>query len=101
MTSTPTPTAGDVYEHELVPPQGGRVRRALAGVSDAIANVEGGPVEVVSVGDVVVRRRDDGSEVLREAGGGSEEAAQTVRHLEGQLATLSPEEFRERWGIGS
>jgi hypothetical protein len=39
--------------------------------------------------------------VLRVAAGASEEAAQTLRHVEEQLGTLSPDEFRDRWGIAT
>ena len=101
MTSTPSPTAGDVYEHELTASRGGRVRRALSGVANAVVNVEGGPLELASVGDVVVRRRADGVEVLRVPAGPSEEAALTLEEIEEQLRSVTPDAFRERWGIDS
>ena len=99
MSTAPEQVAADVYDHELTAPRGGRVRRALAGVVDLVASVDAGPLGLGSVGDVVVRRRDDGVEVLRVTAGPPEEAAATVRELDAQLRTLTPEEFRGRWGI--
>lgn len=97
--STPAPVADEIYELELCPARRGRVRRVLGGILDALLSVDAGPLELASVGDVVVRRRDDGLEVLRVAAGPPEEAAATLAEVEEQLRTLTPAEFRHRWGF--
>lgn len=94
-----TPLAGDLYEHQLEPPERGRVWRTLVAAADLVAASAGGLLELSSVGDVVVRQRADGMEVLRVPAGPPDEAAQVLEHLREQLATLSPGEFRERWGL--
>jgi hypothetical protein len=94
------PVAGDEYAVELVAYTGPRALRRLAltvamALAAVVINDLGGP----SVGQLVVRRRD-GTEVLRIDAGNEEEAALLVGHVREQLATLSPDEFRERWDIG-
>ncbi|RYJ07548.1 MAG: hypothetical protein EON52_00645, partial [Actinomycetales bacterium] len=55
-----------------------------------------GVLDEPSFGDVVVRRRDDASEVLRVAVHGSEETAIQVAHVRAQLDDLTEDEFLER-----
>jgi hypothetical protein len=47
----------------------------------------------------VVRRRRDGGLELRVPAGGPEAAAVLLDVMRSQLESLSPEEFREGWGI--
>lgn len=92
-------TAVEIYRHELAPMRRGRLRRVLVGTVDLVAAMVGGLLELSSAGDVLVVRRSDEREVLRVPGGPPEEAAQLMHHVGQQLATLSPAEFRKRWGI--
>ena len=97
MDEQPSVIAADIYDVELTPPRHGPVRRVVSGVIDTVAAVGGGLIDVSTAGDLVVRRRADGHEVFRVPGGGPEEAAHTIEHVEAQLRTLTPEEFRDRW----
>lgn len=92
-------SAADLYVAVLDRPDRGRVRRAADAVLDLAGAAVGGLLELSSAGSIVVRRRTDDVEVLRVDGGNAEEAATLLHHVRGQLAELSPEEFRERWGI--
>lgn len=58
-----------------------------------------GVIDEPSYGDVVVRRRDDGSEVLRVPVHGAEETAIQVAHVRAQLDDLTEDEFLEHWSI--
>lgn len=94
--------AGDLYQHRLEPQQGGRLRRALRAayvLGDVVAASVAAPLDPLSAGDVVVRRRTEEVEVLRVAAGPSEEAARLLAHIGEQLETMSPEEFHETWSI--
>ena len=52
-----------------------------------------------SIGEWVVRRRDDGREVQRIDAGADEEASILRSELYRQLDELSAEEFEERWSL--
>lgn len=91
--------ARDLYTHLLEPLRRGRLRRAAVLAVDVIASALSAPSDLSSAGDVVVRRRADGAEVLRVPVGPPEEAAQVSAHVEQQLADMSPAEFRKTWGI--
>ncbi|MCD4535953.1 hypothetical protein LRP67_17835 [Nocardioides sp. cx-169] len=99
MTAEEPALAGDVYAHVLETLRRGRLRRAAILAVDVVASVLSAPSELSSAGDVVVRRRADGVEVLRVPVGPPEEAAQISAHVEQQLAGMSPAEFRATWGI--
>lgn len=91
--------AGDLYEHRLEPHERGRLRRAVVAAVDLVAAATVGLLELSSAGEVVVRRRADGAEVLRVPAGPAEEAAQLLTHVREQLRTLSPADFRDAWGL--
>lgn len=100
MTATLDPLSGsEVYEHSLEPRHRGPVRRVVLGALDLWCATTGGLLELTRAGDVVVRRRSDGVEELRVPAGPPEDAAPILDLVREQLETLSPAEFRERWGI--
>ena len=100
MTTDEPVLAGDLYRHRLEAHERGRLRRAAVLAADLVASATVGLLELSSAGEVVVRCREDDLEVLRVPAGPPEEAAQLMAHVEEQLASLSPVEFREAWGIG-
>ncbi|WP_193612332.1 hypothetical protein [Nocardioides lijunqiniae] len=99
MTTDDPTLAADVYTRALEPHRRGRLRRTAVVAADIVASSLGGLLELSSAGEVVVRRRADDREVLRVPAGPPEEAAQLVAHVEEQLTSMSPAEFREAWGI--
>jgi hypothetical protein len=100
MTATLDPAfAGEVYVHTLEPRPRRRGGRLVAGVLDLWCATAGGQFELSSVGQVVVRRRSDGVAELRIPVGGGEAAATLLGLVGEQLQHLSPEEFREAWGV--
>lgn len=58
-----------------------------------------GVLDEPSYADVVVRRRADGTEVLRVPVHGSEETAMQVAHVRHQLAGLLLDDFLDAWSI--
>ena len=100
MTSTLEPlAASEVYWLLFEPHPRRRARRVVAAVLDLWCATSGGMLELTSVGDMVVRRRHDGAEELRIYAGPPSVAAPMLHQVTDDLATLSPEEFREAWGI--
>lgn len=100
MTSTLEPAhAGEVYAHALEPKPRRRGGRLVAGALDLWCATAGGQFELSSIGQVVVRRRSDGVVELRIPVGGGEAAATLLGLVSEQLTYLSPEEFREAWGV--
>ncbi len=94
------PVAGNVYSVELAADTGRKaVRRLALAAWVMVSTVVTGDVSGTSVGEVVVRRRSDGQEMMRVDAGAEEEAALLVSHVREQLATLTPEEFCERWDV--
>ncbi|MEO9324990.1 hypothetical protein ABFT23_15965 [Nocardioides sp. C4-1] len=102
MTETLEPaTAAEIYAATIEPPERGTLKKIAAGAADLVtAAAGGGPLELSSAGDVVVRRLADGVEELRVPGGPAEEAAITLDQVRTQLDTMSPEEFRTTWNVG-
>lgn len=91
--------AADLYAAALEPPAPGRPRLLAAGRGVLLAvGAMIGWYDEPSAGDLVVRRRDDGREVLRVDAGPSEAAAGLLAHVRAQLATVSAREFRDTWG---
>lgn len=105
MSPPPRPTAnqplaGDEYFVELVAYTGRKqVRRFVLALGGMVSSVATGDVVGPSVGEAVVRRRADRCSVTRIDAGTEEEAALLLGHVRDQLATLTPEEFRERWNL--
>ncbi|EFQ84406.1 hypothetical protein HMPREF0063_10258 [Aeromicrobium marinum DSM 15272] len=100
MTSTlEPPTAGDVYTAAIEPRRRERFGTVIAGVLDLWCATFGGRFELTNEGRVVVRGRHDGSLELSIPAGGPDGAAHLLAVMRDQLATQSPEQFREGWGI--
>lgn len=100
MTATLDPLAADeVYVSRLEPHPASRWRRVVCAALDLWCAASGGLLELTSAGDVVVRRRSDGVEELRIFAGPPQVAAPMLTSVAADLAELSPEEFREAWGI--
>jgi hypothetical protein len=89
--------AADVFAAELRPRPGGRwlQRARLAGafVSELAWELIPSP----SVHDVVVTRRDDGTEVLREPAGAPLYAGELLAQIRAELTRVDPESFLRSW----
>lgn len=99
MFDTLEPDADEVYEHAVEPISRGRLHALTLGVLDLWCAMSGGKFELSSTGQVVVRERASGLEVLRFPEEGPESLAATVGLVTEQLSTLEPEEFRAIWGL--
>ena len=89
--------AADVFTADLRPRAGGRLRHRarLAGavVSELLLPLVPSP----SVHDVVVTRREDGTEVLRVPAGEPLQAGRPQAHIRAELERLDPEAFLAGW----
>jgi hypothetical protein len=89
--------AADVFVADLRPRPGGRLRHRarLAGavVSELLLELIPSP----SVHDVVVTRRDDGTEVLRLPAGAPLLAGELLAQIRSELERLDPESFLTGW----
>jgi len=97
-TQFPAVLAQDVFEVSLRPRPGGRLTRGLrlAGAFGAQLLLQ--LVPSPSVHDVVVTRRSDGVEVLREpAGDPLFSAGDMLAGIRRDLATLDPDTFLTQW----
>jgi hypothetical protein len=89
--------AADVFAAELRPRPGGvlwhRARIAATLVSELLFQL----LPVPSVHDVVVLRRDDGTEVLRVPAGDPYQEGDLLRRVRAELADSDPEAFLRAW----
>jgi hypothetical protein len=89
--------AADVFVADLRPRPGGRlmqgVRLAGAALSELLLQLIPAP----SVHDVVVTRRDDGTEVLREPAGVPLLAGELLGQIREEMERLDPDTFLEEW----
>ena len=89
--------AADVFVAELRPRPGGRWLQGLrlggAALSELLLELVPSP----SVHDVVVSRRDDGTEVLRLPAGAPLVAGELLGQIRHELARLGPDEFLAGW----
>ena len=100
MTATLEPaTADEVYTADVEPRRRDRLGKMAAGALDLWCAMSGGRFDLTNEGVVVVRRRRDGGLELRVPAGGPEAAGVLLDVMRSQLVTLSPDEFREGWGI--
>jgi hypothetical protein len=94
-----TPRAGDVFDARLLPRPGGALLHRARVAAAFLSGLASGLVPSPSVHDVVVSRRDDGTEVLRVPAGDPLAAGDMLRSVETELATLDPEEFLQVWDV--
>lgn len=100
MTATTDPATADaVYTADVEPRRRDRLGRVAAGALDLWCAMAGGRFDLTNEADIVVRRRRDGVLELRVRAGAPEAAAVLLEVMRTQLETLTPEEFREGWGI--
>ena len=89
--------AADVFTAELEARPGGllrhRARIAGAFVSELFVQL----IPVPSVHDVVVRRRDDGTEVLRMPAGEPLTAGDLLAQISAEIQESDPETFQRAW----
>ncbi len=91
--------ASTVYSADLEPRPGGRVRHRLRVAGAFVAELAWGLLPGPTVFDVVVRRRDDGTEVLRVPGTEPGVPAQLLGAVRAELDTLGPQEFLDGWSV--
>jgi hypothetical protein len=89
--------AADVYTADLEPRPGGPLLRRARVAAAFVAELAWGLLPGPSVSDVVVRRRDDGAEVLRVPAGDPVVPGDLLRYVREQLEVLGPEEFVQDW----
>jgi hypothetical protein len=89
--------AADVFVADLRPRPGGRllqgIRLAGAALSELLLELIPSP----SVHDVVVTRRDDGTEVLREPAGVPLLAGELLGQIRDEMERLDPDTFLDEW----
>lgn len=87
--------AGAEYEAVIDLREGGAWQHAKDLAVGIVSAALGDPT--AAEGDVVVRRRDDQTELFRLEDFDEDEAAQLLREVREDLDSLSLEEFRARW----
>ena len=92
-------SASEVYEAGLEPRPGGRVRHWIRVAGAFAAELAQGLVPGPTVHDVVVRRRDDGAEVLRVPCEDPTTPGYVLQSVRDELGSVGPEEFRARWSV--
>jgi hypothetical protein len=98
MSDPDTERAVDVYVAGLEARRGGRLLRSARLFAAFASELAFGLLPAPSVSDVVVRRRDDGSEVLRVEAGDPNVPGDMLRFVQGQLEELDPGTFLAEWG---
>ena len=89
--------AADVFVADLRPRPGGRVKQGVRLAGAALAELLLQLIPSPSVHDVVVTRRDDGTEVLREPAGAPLLAGELLGQVRGELERLDPDTFLQEW----
>jgi hypothetical protein len=89
--------AATLYVADLEPRPGGRLLRGARVAAAFAAELAWGLVPGPAVSDVVVRRRDDGSEVLRVPAGDPTVPGDLLAYVRDQLETLGPAGFVQDW----
>jgi hypothetical protein len=92
-------SAAAVYVADLEPRPGGRVRHWIRVAGAFAAELVQGLVPAPTVHDVVVRRRDDGAEVLRVPSEDPGAPGQVLGAIRDELGSVDPEEFLGRWSV--
>lgn len=99
VTPQPQTTAADVYEADLEEPQDQNVlEKAGRFVAGVAAMAFGDDASGFSGVGVVVRRKDDGSVLLRLDAGNYESDQILLDTVREAMTTSTPEEFVSEWG---
>ena len=91
--------ASEVFAADLEPRPGGRARHWARVAGAFVAELAWGLVPGPTVHDVVVRRRDDGAEVLRVPADEPGVPARMLQAVRDELDAVEPEEFLARWSV--
>ncbi len=91
--------ASDVYAADLEPRPGGRLRHRARVAGAFVAELAWGLLPGPTVFDVVVRRRDDGAEVLRVPSEDPTAPGGMLGAIRDELDAVAPEEFLARWSV--
>jgi hypothetical protein len=91
--------AATLYSAALEPRPGGRARHLLRIAGAFVAELAWGLIPSPTVHDVVVRRRDDGSEVLRVPSEDPTVPGEMLRAVRGELDAMTPEQFLAEWSV--
>ncbi len=94
--STP---ARAVYAATLEPRAGGRVLRGARFAGAFVAELAWGLLPGPATHDVVVTRRADGRELLRQSAGPPMTMGTDLAQVQEHLDALDAVAFRERWGL--
>ena len=91
--------AASLYSAALEPRPGGRARHRLRVAGAFVAQLAWGLLPGPTVYDVVVRRRDDGTEVVRIPADEPGVPADMLTAVRAELDALTPEEFLAGWSV--
>ncbi len=91
--------AAAVHRAALERRASGRVRHGLRITGAFLAELAQGLVPGPAVHDVVVRRRDDGAEVLRVPTEDPTAPGAVLQAIRDELDAVGPEEFLAGWGV--
>jgi hypothetical protein len=91
--------AASLWSAALEPRPGGRARHRLRVAGAFVAELAWGLLPGPTVYDVVVRRRDDGTEVVRIPADEPGVPADMLTAVRAELETLAPEEFLAGWSV--
>ena len=91
--------ATTLYSAALEPRPGGRARHRLRVVGAFVAELAWGLLPAPTVHDVVVRRRDDGAEVLRVPSEDPTVPGEMLAAIRGELDAMAPEEVLAEWSV--
>ena len=101
MTGPEGHVAADAFVAGFERRRGGRVLHGVRILGAFGASLFQGLVPSPAVHDVVVRRRDDGTEVARTPVENPDLPGDTLRFVEEDLASRSPEQFVVEWSARS
>ncbi|RBY76582.1 hypothetical protein DQ239_13640 [Blastococcus sp. TF02-09] len=97
MTGPEGPAAAEVFVAGFEPRPGGRVRHGVRILGAFVSSLAQGLLPPPAVHDVVVRRRDDGTEVSRIPVENPDVPAETLRFVQQDLASRSAGQFVAEW----
>ena len=93
----PHPSAADVFVADFERRRGGPVLHGVRVLGAFVGSLLQGLVPLPAVHDVVVRRGDDGTEVVRIPVENPDLPGDTLRFVQKDLTARSPEQFVAEW----